>query len=214
MPADKLLPALGHAVSGSAGTAISTFTTYPLDLVNTRLKVQRQLRKDGAISSSEQYQGIADAFHRIYEREGGLAALYAGLGSDVAKSIVDSFLFFLFYNWFRSRRLAGRNSRHLPAWEELAVGAASGACARAFTTPISNVVTRKQTASLVNQDVEASSLSVGEIIHTIRAEKGVLGLWSGYAATLVLTLNPSITFFLQQTLEKKLLSRQKWESAG
>lgn len=215
MPADKLLPALGHAMSGSAGTAISTFTTYPLDLVNTRLKVQRQLRKDGAISSSEQYQGIADAFRRIYAREGGLAALYAGLGSDVAKSIVDSFLFFLFYSWFRSRRLAGRNNaRHLPAWEELAVGAASGACARAFTTPISNVVTRKQTASLVDQGVDAGSLSVGEIIHTIRAEKGILGLWSGYAATLVLTLNPSVTFFLQQILEKKLLSRQKWDSAG
>lgn len=87
MPADQFLPAIGHAVSGATGTAISTTITYPLDLVNTRLKVQRQLQKDGAVSPSEQYHGLADAFSKIFEREGGLRAFYAGLGSDVAKSV-------------------------------------------------------------------------------------------------------------------------------
>lgn len=96
MPADQFLPAIGHAISGATGTAISTTATYPLDLVNTRLKVQRQLRKDGTISPSEQYAGISDAISRIYEREGGLKAFYAGLGSDIFKGVADSFLFFLF----------------------------------------------------------------------------------------------------------------------
>jgi hypothetical protein len=96
MPADQFLPAIGHAVSGATGTAISTTATYPLDLVNTRLKVQGQLRKDGTISPSEQYAGITDAISRIYEREGGMRAFYAGLGSDVFKGVADSFLFFLF----------------------------------------------------------------------------------------------------------------------
>lgn len=87
MPADKFLPAIGHAVSGATGTAISTTATYPLDLVNTRLKVQRQFQKDGSLSPSEQYQGVSHAFSKIYEREGGFKAFYAGLGSDVAKSV-------------------------------------------------------------------------------------------------------------------------------
>lgn len=87
MPADKFLPAIGHAISGATGTAISTTATYPLDLVNTRLKVQRQLHKDGALSPSELYEGVSDAFSKIYEREGGIRAFYAGLGSDVAKSV-------------------------------------------------------------------------------------------------------------------------------
>lgn len=87
MPADKFLPAIGHALSGATGTAISTTITYPLDLVNTRLKVQGQLRKDGTILASEEYQGLADAFSKIFEREGGLQAFYAGLASDVAKSV-------------------------------------------------------------------------------------------------------------------------------
>ncbi|KAF3769904.1 mitochondrial carrier [Cryphonectria parasitica EP155] len=217
MPADKFLPAIGHAVSGAVGTAISTTATYPLDLVNTRLKVQR------TIAATEQYDGLLDAFTKIYEREGGLGAFYAGLGSDVAKSVADSFLFFLFYTWFRSRR-SRANSRRLPAWEELAVGAAAGACARLFTTPISTVVTRKQTASLITahedanlnqQDItgggdgggrsRSADLSFAEVLHVIRAERGLLGLWSGYSATLVLTLNPSITFYLQHALKKALV---------
>lgn len=87
MPADKFLPAIGHAISGATGTAISTTTTYPLDLVNTRLKVQGQLRKDRDISPSEQYKGVADAFAKIYEREGGIRTFYTGLGSDIVKSV-------------------------------------------------------------------------------------------------------------------------------
>ncbi|KAJ4420576.1 hypothetical protein N0V82_004244 [Gnomoniopsis sp. IMI 355080] len=222
MPADKFLPAIGHAISGATGTAISTTITYPLDLVNTRLKVQRQFYKDGAISPSEQYSGLADAFSKIFEREGGLRAFYAGLGSDVAKSVADSFLFFLFYTWFRTRRSRG-NSRPLPVWEELGVGAAAGACARLFTTPISNVVTRKQTASLIIDDSASgrsgsqspTDLSFGEVLHVIRAEKGFLGLWAGYGATLVLTLNPSITFYLQHALKKALMDRgREGESGG
>lgn len=124
----------------------------------------------------------------------------------------DSFLFFLFYTWFRSRR-SQANRRRLPAWEELAVGAAAGACARLFTTPISNVVTRKQTASFFapnhakGQGETLREPSVSEILHVIRAEKGFLGLWAGYGATLVLTLNPSITFYLQHALKKALVDR-------
>ena len=96
-PASKLLPSLGHAASGAGGTIVSTLATYPLDLVNTRLKVQRQLRADGTIADGDAYGGILDAFATIYAREGGLRAFFAGLAPDLAKSAVDSFLFFLFY---------------------------------------------------------------------------------------------------------------------
>lgn len=95
--ASKLLPSLGHASSGAAGTVISTLLTYPLDLVNTRLKVQRQLRLDDSLSEDECYRSVFDAFVKIYDTEGGIPAFFAGLSADVLKSAVDSFLFFLFY---------------------------------------------------------------------------------------------------------------------
>lgn len=48
----------------------------------------------------------------------------------------------------------------------------------------------------------------------IRAEKGLAGLWAGYGATLVLTLNPSITFYLQHALKKALAERGGSESSA
>ncbi|KAK3495158.1 mitochondrial carrier domain-containing protein [Neurospora hispaniola] len=244
--ASKLLPSLGHAASGAGGTIISTLTTYPLDLVNTRLKVQRQLRADGAIGPEDGYQGVWDAFQAIYEREGGLKAFFAGLGPDLGKSAADSFLFFLFYTWFRAKRLRV-NEPYLKILEELAVGAAAGACAKLFTTPVSNVVTRRQTANLISSSSSSSSsasrssnpstptdgnspvrrrpssppaaaapdLSFTETIISIYRERGLLnGLWAGYSASLVLTLNPSMTFFLQQILKRMLVSRENWEEPG
>ncbi|KAK3504493.1 mitochondrial carrier domain-containing protein [Neurospora crassa] len=251
--ASKLLPSLGHAASGAGGTIISTLTTYPLDLVNTRLKVQRQLRADGAIGPEDGYQGVWDAFQAIYEREGGLKAFFAGLGPDLGKSAADSFLFFLFYTWFRAKRLRV-NEPYLKVLEELAVGAAAGACAKLFTTPVSNVVTRRQTANLISSSSSPSSssalsrssnpstpptdgggstvrrrrpssppaataaqpdLSFTETIVSIYRERGLLnGLWAGYSASLVLTLNPSMTFFLQQILKRMLVSRENWEEPG
>lgn len=112
--------------------------------------------------------------------------------------------------------------------EELAVGAAAGACAKLFTTPVSNVVTQRQTASLLetnseggddgsssdnrnNKDRTARDRSFGEIVAELRRERGVLGLWAGYSASLVLTLNPSITFFLQQVLKRALVPRERWD---
>jgi hypothetical protein len=137
--------------------------------------------------------------------------------ADVAKSVADSFLFFLFYEWFRARRLLttttkasysgampGRR-RYLSAAEELVVGAAAGACARLFTTPIANVVTRRQTASLMSNGDKPNASSLWDMLAQIKREKGIVGLWAGYSAALVLTLNPSITFFLQKMLEKSLV---------
>ncbi|KAK0732843.1 mitochondrial carrier domain-containing protein [Apiosordaria backusii] len=224
--ASKLLPSLGHASSGAAGTVISTLLTYPLDLVNTRLKVQRQLRLDNSISEEECYHSIFDAFVKIYTKEGGIHAFFAGLGADVVKSAADSFLFFLFYTWFRARRLVGRHPDlpYLRVIEELAVGAAAGACAKLFTTPVSNVVTRRQTATLLDRSPSPSSSPTRklptqktflEVLQEIQAEKGgVLGLWAGYSASLVLTLNPSLTFFLQAILKRVLVDRKKWDDPG
>ncbi|KAH7313270.1 peroxisomal adenine nucleotide transporter 1 [Stachybotrys elegans] len=184
------LNALGHAVSGSVGTAISTGAVYPLDLVTTRLKTQRQL------GDKAQYDGVVDAFRTITSREGGVTALYSGLGPDVAKSVVDSFLFFGFYNYFRRRSGKPR------VLEELAIGALAGACARAFTTPVSNVVTRKQMGP---RGGGREDETLREALAAIKKESGLLGLWSGYSATLVLTMNPSITFFVNRRLATRII---------
>ena len=218
------MPALGHAVSGAIGSAISNVAVYPLDLIITRLQVQRQLRKEHVDTSDHDrdYRGVLDAVAKIYRREGGFAALYTGVAQDTGKTIVDSFLFFWLYNFFRQRKLSkqGPRARSLPALDELVVGALAGALTRLITAPIANVVTRKQTAAMTASTSSSSQggptnvPSTKAIIRSIIEEKGPQGLWSGYSATLVLTLNPSITFFLYEFLKRALLPSHRRSKPG
>jgi hypothetical protein len=142
------------------------------------------LRKSSSIPDEGEYKGVLDAFEQIYNKEGGLSAFYTGVLHDTGKSIADSFLFFLFYNYLRSNRLqkSGAKATNLPVLVELAVGALAGACSKFFTTPISNIVTRKQTSYLLSARSSSPTTnppSVSEIAKSIRAEKGLQGFWSG-----------------------------------
>ncbi|KAF9883623.1 hypothetical protein FE257_003130 [Aspergillus nanangensis] len=212
------LPAVGNAVAGAVGAAISNVATYPLSLIIARLQTRKRTDKnedtdaEGSDKSSTQdaeYTDILDAARKIYaEGEAGIGSFYTGLAQDTAKTVADSFLFFLAYGFFRERRIrarfgAKRNTKHLalPILDELAIGVLAGAFSKLFTTPLSNIVARKQTSK--------SAVSTREIAARIRAEKGVRGFWSGYSASLILTLNPSLTFFLNGFLKRALLPREK-----
>ncbi|RMZ73626.1 peroxisomal adenine nucleotide transporter 1 [Pyrenophora seminiperda CCB06] len=209
------LPALGHATSGALGTAISKLITYPLDVVITRLQVQRQLHPD---EKHPHYEGLLDAIEKIYEREGGPKAFYSGVLQETLKGVADSFLFFLAYSYVRQKRLDARGSgRSLPALEEIGIGVVAGAFSKLFTTPIQQIVTRKQTAAMMRQgsttDIPPLS-STRDIAAEIRREKGLQGFWSGYSASLILTLNPSITMLLHKALLRVLVPRAKRDNPG
>src|SRR5215469_5193200 len=196
------LPALGHAVSGAAGSAISNAITYPLALAITRLQTQRQLRDFAGKGRKDEYKDVIDALRRIYAEEGGISAFYVGCLQDTIQTMADSFLFFLAYNFIRRRRLNSRNEKRLPMHEELGVGMLAGAFAKFFIMPVAQVVTRKQVASMVaarDETTKASpELSVRDITLRIHRETGLLGFWSGYSASLILTINPSLTFLFHE----------------
>ena len=201
-------------MAGSTGAALSNAFTYPLDLIITRLQIQRQLRKDSTIPEANEYNSIRDAAYKIYTREGGLGSFYTGLASDTSKTIVDSFLFFLAYKFLRQSRLEskGHNSRYLPVTDELGVGFLAGAFAKILTTPIANVVTRKQTLSMLSArspNSPSKPATVRSIADDILSEKGIVGFWSGYSASLILTLNPSLTFFFYETFKRAALPKSQ-----
>ena len=54
--------------------------------------------------------------------------------------------------------------------------------------------------------------SLRSIASKIKGEKGVQGFWSGYSASLVLTLNPSLTFFFFEAFKRTLLPRSQRQS--
>lgn len=95
----------------------------------------------------------------------------------------------------------------MPAYEELGVGFIAGATTKLMTTPIANIVTRQQAAALRTPN-EKTPTSF-EIANSIREEGGLPAFWSGYSASLVLTLNPSLTFFLFEFFKRVTLPRSK-----
>jgi hypothetical protein len=197
------------------GTVVSKLVTYPLDVVITRLQVQRQLHHGDA---HPHYNGFLDAIEKIYEREGGPKAFYSGVVPEVVKGVADSFLFFLAYSYARQKRLEARGTgRSLPALEEIGVGVVAGAFSKFFTTPIQQIVTRKQTAAMMRQEssttIPALS-STKDIAHEIMREKGIQGFWSGYSASLILTLNPSITMLLHKALLRLVVPRANRDDPG
>lgn len=195
---------------------------YPLNVIVARLQTQKQKdgdsseKSDEDESSNEKYTSVVDAACKIYAQQ-GIAGFYPGLAQDTWKTVADSFLFFLAYSVIRQKRMVAHvgveraaKSRNnvLPIIDELAVGVLAGSFAKLFTTPLSNIVARKQTSAARNGR-HATNLSTSDIAARIRAEKGILGFWSGYSATLILTLNPSLTFFLNEFLKRTLLPRSK-----
>lgn len=179
---------------------------------SSKQKEKAETSEEVENEEGEVYNSLLDAARKIYARE-GIKGFYTGVVQDTGKTVADAFLFFLAYTFLRQKRLdsrsraarGGRKKTILPVLDELAIGIIAGAFTKLLTTPLANITTRKQTAGA------SSSMSTREIASQIRAEKGLGGFWSGYSASLVLTLNPSITFFLNELLKYVLLSRAKRE---
>lgn len=195
----------GHAIAGAAGTAVSNVVVYPLDLVVTRLQIQSKKRRaadpekaDAQNKDEEQYDGLVDAFNKIYAREGGLPAFYSGVVQDTFKSMTDSFLFFLTYNALCSVRQpskASDRSAFSRALDEVGIGMVAGAVTKGLTFPLQQVVTRRQAGP-------RNAESMRDIFADIYKRNGITGFWAGYGATLVLTLNPSLSMSVHSMLER------------
>lgn len=113
----------------------------------------------------------------IYQKEGGLQALYAGLGADTLATVLSSFVYFYCYSALRNvqeklNTNMGKRAQ-LNVAQELFLGAEAALISRFFTTPVSNVTTRLQTAGRDNKK------SFFEIVQDIYREKGVRGFWTG-----------------------------------
>lgn len=106
--------------------------------------------------------------------------------------------------------LKRKTTPHLSTLQELSVGALAGALAQLFTIPVAVITTRQQT---VSKKARKPMLETGrEII----AEDGISGLWRGLKASLVLVVNPSITYGAYQRFHEIFFEKKAhlgaWEA--
>ena len=167
--------------------------------VKTRLQVQ--FRDGGSpqqqdILRDPRYISTLDAIKKIAEQE-GLCGLYAGLGGSLIGVALTNFAYFYSYSAIRSLYLLFLDLSAPPGTAvELSLGAAAGVVAQFSTTPVSVLTTRQQTQPAYDKQGFAETLK--EIID---GEDGWTGLWRGLKASLVLVINPSITYGGYQRLK-------------
>ena len=112
----------------------------------------------------------------IFRTEGGLKGLYAGLGADTLATVLSSFVYFYCYSFLRNTQEKINVKLSKPAQlniaQELFLGAEAALISRLFTTPVSNVTTRLQTAG-------GQPKGIVQTTKEIHNEKGVRGFWTG-----------------------------------
>lgn len=138
--------------------------------------------------------------------------LYAGFSGSLIGVASQNFAYFYWYSVVRTLYLSSVKAQGIPnTATELSLGAVAGALAQTFTIPVSVITTRQQTQTKVERK---GLLDTGREI--IGSEDGWTGLWRGLKASLVLAVNPAITYGAYQRLRAVLFAEKAnlrpWES--
>ncbi|CDK25069.1 unnamed protein product [Kuraishia capsulata CBS 1993] len=166
------------ALFGCCSAILSNAAVYPLDLVKAVIQTQ---------SPKEKYADSKDALRQIYKRE-GVKGWYKGINSSLLSTAVTSYSYFYMYNLVKRSYQKFSKSTDVKVFDELAMGVVAAALSQLLVTPLSVITTEQQTQS--SKDTQ----SAYEVAESIVSRSGITGLWKGLKVSLVLTLNPSITY--------------------
>lgn len=205
------MASLEAAFTGAVASSVANIVVYPLDLAKTLLQTQLKHSdgKDDTVEGDVRYKNTIDCIWKVY-RKRGLAGLYQGMSTSILANFIQSFCYFFWYTmvrryYFRLKLIRKGSSGKLrfSTIEELLLGMIAAATSQIFTNPISVVSTRQQTI-----DSQGREGSVAEVVKQILKENNgdIRGLWRGLKVSLVLTVNPSITYASYQELKRLMFS--------
>lgn len=217
------LSPIEKAASGALASAIANTLVYPLDLskvlIQTQVKKRKATKPDDGNSiptppASEsdledsvykqsldkdnglKYKNTVDVLRQIYRKK-GILGWYHGLFSTVVGTAAQNFSYFYWYTIVK--RVYANLYKNIPNHKpntltELFLGAVAAAISQCFTMPIGVVTTQQQT--------DKSHKNVFELIKEILDQDGITGLWRGLRVSLVLCINPSITYGSYERLKQ------------
>jgi hypothetical protein len=141
------------------------------------------------------YGSTWDAITRI-AKEDGFLGLYSGINGALIGVASTNFAYFYWYSVVRTLYISQQKVPTPPGTVvELCLGAVAGAIAQICTIPVAVITTRQQTQG--KGEKKGMLDTAREVIDD---EDGISGLWRGLKASLVLTVNPAITYGAYQRL--------------
>lgn len=191
----------GKAVAGSVAAMIANALVYPLDLAKTRLQVQTK----SSDPNQEMYTSTLDVIKKVYAKK-GLKGVYAGLSGTLLGTASTNFAYFYWYSLVRDAYIRRRPGKSLTTAVELLLGAVAGALAQLFTIPVAVITARQQTSE--------SDSGFFATAKDVIAQDGLSGLWRGLKVSLVLVINPSITYGTSSRIRSLLFKDKLSLSVG
>lgn len=223
------LTPLEKAASGALASAIANTLVYPLDLSKTLIQTQVRPKSanmkpsDSTTSITSEsdpeesmwhqkedkeghlrYKSTIDALSQIYKKK-GILGWYHGLISSILGSAAQNFSYFYWYTIVK--RVYARLNKHIPNHRpgtatELFLGALAAAISQLFTMPIGVITTHQQT--------DKHHRGLVQLTKEILEHDGISGLWKGLRVSLVLCVNPSITYGSYERLKQIIYANKQY----
>ncbi|KEI38600.1 uncharacterized protein L969DRAFT_50979 [Mixia osmundae IAM 14324] len=213
------LTPFGSALAGAFGGVISNSIVYPLDTVKTRIQADAKstgstvpppsVKRDNAPRRlhGPVRPGMRLVFKQIL-KEQGIEGFYRGFSASMLNTFSMQFAYFYWYTLVRQSYVK-RIYPTLPGTPntppkalgtaQLTLGAIAGAIAQLFTIPVSVIATRQQL------EIFSTHRTLLETASDILKDDGISGLWRGLKPSLILTVNPAITYGMFARLKTALL---------
>lgn len=150
------------------------------------------------------YRNTIDVLKQIYKKK-GILGWYHGILSSIFGTAAQNFSYFYWYTIVK--RVYANINKHIPNHKpstimELLLGALAAAISQMFTMPIGVITTQQQT------DKEHKNLY--QLAKDVYTHDGITGFWRGLRVSMVLCVNPSITYGSYERLRQILYADKQY----
>ncbi|CAN8326959.1 unnamed protein product [Cochlearia groenlandica] len=193
------IPIPASLLAGACAGVSQTLLTYPLELVKTRLTIQRGV-----------YKGILDAFVKII-REEGPTELYRGLAPSLIGVVPYAATNYFAYDSLRKAYRSFSKKEEIGNVETLLIGSLAGALSSTATFPLEVARKHMQVGAVSGRVVYKNMLHA---LVTILEQEGILGWYKGLGPScLKLVPAAGISFMCYEACKKILVEQNQEEEA-
>lgn len=197
-PSHGLSPALVESVAGLSAGAVSTLVVHPLDIVKTRMQIQRT---SSPSSTMAVIRSMTSSGHP-------LASLYRGLTPNLVGN-ASSWAFFFFFKSRADRALASlrpaeRSTRPSPL-DYLLSPAVAGALTTVLTNPVWVIKTRMLSS---DRAAEGAYPSMTAGARRIYRSEGLRGFYRGLGVSLIGVSHGSVQFAVYEPAKRLYTARR------